>query len=367
MEKEIEKSTEEVAEVTPVVDEIKADETVVVEDKPTEEIKEEEGKGFDPSAFAEVVPEKVEDEVAKKEDEVDGDEGGSGEIDWVTDEEEEKKKEEEVVAPIVKVDGEDPLKKEEEAPVVSDAWKGVVSDLGLDADKFETIEQFKEHLVTVENENNELRNASGSNATSESITRLEALKGKDNTELVKLSLEKDGFEGQDLDDAVDKYIDNGMIDIEAQKIRKTIDNAIVNEQNKVTQSTVDAEAKQQQEHEESVKALEEHVGKTDTMFGFKMSKDEEGLEKVQKAHVKYITSGSFMNDVFKNEESVSEVAWFTRNKEVIMKAMANRSLQQGKDAILNDIREPEVVGTQRFRDPSGKSEFDPKKFGAEKN
>jgi regulator of replication initiation timing len=179
-----------------------------------------------------------------------------------------------------------------------------------------------------------------------------------------LSLEKDGFEGEALQDAVDKYIDNGLLEIEAKKIRNTIDKAIVGEQNKETQSTVDADAKQQQEHAESVKQLEEHISKTDTMFGFKMAKDEESLKQVQQGHAKYITSGKFLDDVFESQESLAEAAWFVKNKSVIIKAIANKNLQKGKQAVLDDIREPEVVSPQRFRDPEGSNEFDPSKFSA---
>jgi hypothetical protein len=241
----------------------------------------------------------------------------------------------------------------------TESFKAVADELGL---KFETIEELKEHLIKVEDENNKLRTSSGSSATNDAITKLTNLKNKDSEELVRLSLEKQGFTGEELEDAVDKYIDNGMIDIEAKKIRNTIDNAIVNEQNKLTQSTVDADAMQQKEHEESVKKLGEHLSQTKTMFGLAMAKDEESLGKVQQGHLKYITSGKFMEDVFKDDASLSEAAWFVKNKDIIIRAISNENLQKGKQAILDDISEPEVINTQRFKDPSGTNEFDPKKF-----
>lgn len=344
-----------VVEDSPVVN----DEKVDIVDNNTDD------KGsidFDPSAFTDIPVKKTEDDTTQDDDEVKN-EG----LDWVTDDND-KPKDEDVVNDNPKDEVVDNPKSEDNAPkkVSEDAFKQVAEGLGLDTEQFETVEQLKEHLVSVEEENNKLRNSSGSNATNDAVQRLEALKNKEDEELVKLALEKDGFEGDKLDDAVDRYIDNGLIDIEAQKIRNTIDNAIVNEQNKITQSTVDADATQQQEHQESVRKLEEHIKKTDTMFGFKMAKDNDSLQDVQQGHTKYITSGKFMNDVFANEESLAEVAWFTRNKEVIIKAIANQSLQKGKKAILDDIREPEVVSPQRFRDPEGSNEFDPKKFSARK-
>jgi hypothetical protein len=100
------------------------------------------------------------------------------------------------------------------------------------------------------------------------------------------------------------------------------------------------------------------------MFGFKMAKDPESLKQVQQGHAEYIKSGKFMDDVFANDESLAEAAWFVRNKKVIINAIANKNLQKGKQSILDDIREPEVVSPQRFRDPEGSNEFDPQKFGA---
>lgn len=354
---------DEVVKDDVVVDDVVVEDNPVVNDEKVDIVDNDtDDKGsidFDPSAFTDIPVKKTENDTTQDDDEVKNDG-----LDWVTDDNDQEEKVENKEKPLV--ESETTIRDDAPKKVSEDAFKQVAEGLGLDAEQFETVEQLKEHLVSVEEENNKLRNSSGSNATNDAVQRLEALKNKEDEELVKLALEKDGFEGDKLDDAVDRYIDNGLIDIEAQKIRNTIDNAIVNEQNKITQSTVDADATQQQEHQESVRKLEEHIKKTDTMFGFKMAKDNDSLQDVQQGHTKYITSGKFMNDVFANEESLAEVAWFTRNKEVIIKAIANQSLQKGKKAILDDIREPEVVSPQRFRDPEGSNEFDPKKFSARK-
>ncbi len=364
------KPSEEVVENAPV------NETPASEgsEKPEAKSEEKESVDFDPSAFSDVKVvntevEKPDSEItegaaaseegketipATEEKPVDAQEG----LEWVTDEvipteEAEAPKPDEVIPADKPVD---------EAPkkVSDDSFKQFSDELGL---KFETMDEMKEHLKAIEEENNQLRNASGSGAKNEAINSLESLLNKENEDLVRLSLEKDGFSGEELDDAVDRYIDNGLIDIEAKKIRNTISNAIVNEQNKITQSTVDADAKQQQEYAESVRKLEEHISKTETMFGFKMAKDPESLKQVQQGHAEYIKSGKFMDDVFANDESLAEAAWFVRNKKVIINAIANKNLQKGKQSILDDIREPEVVSPQRFRDPEGSDEFDPKMFG----
>ena len=350
--------TEEVAEEVTPVEEKKEDVVVpeVVEDVIVEEkVDDSDADKFDANAFSDapVVKEKedkeeVEEEVVAEDDNDDG-------ITWAGYDEEEDAVTEE--APVV----EDKIveSKEEPQTVSKEAFNQVATELGL---KFENIDEMKEHLTMLEEENNKLRKHSGSGATSVAVQKLQDLRSKSDEDLVKVSLEKDGFEGEDLQDAVDKYIDNGLIGIEAKKIRNTIDKAIVNEQNKVTQSTVDADAKQEAEYKKSVLQLGEHISKTETMFGFAMAKDKESLGKVQQGHFKYISSGKFMDDVFKDDQSLSEVAWFVKNKDTIIKAISNKSLQQGKQAILDDIREPEVINTQRFKDPKGGDSFDPKAF-----
>jgi hypothetical protein len=330
--------TSENAEAAPVVENEETEIIPVVE----EVLVGDENKEFDVNAFADI-------STPKKEEVVIEDDGGGEEIlNWASYDEEDVhvEKPSEVVV--------------EAAPVIpsTDGFKAVADELGL---KFETVGELKQHLIDIEEENNKLRASSGGGATNETVTKLTNLKNKDSEELVRLSLEKQGFTGEELTDAVDKYIDNGMLEIEAKKIRNTIDNAIVSEQNKITQSTVDSDATQQREHDESVRKLGEHISKTETMFGLSMAKDKDSLAKVQQGHLKYISSGKFMEDVFKDDASLSEAAWFVKNKDTIIKAISNKSLQQGKQAILDDIGEPEVIKTQRFKDVESDS-FDPKAF-----
>ena len=358
--------TEEVREETPVLEEtnenVSDSESNPEIDADTDGDKEME---FNPTAFSDV-PVKVADDTEatadgddkdeekgeKKDGELDGDEAKDA-LDWASyddDDIQEKPVSEDVV---------ENVKEEVQASTDKDAFKQVSEELGL---RFDDIEEFKNHLIELEAENDKLRTNSSGVATNSAIQELEELRSKGNEDLVRLSLEKEGFKGDDLEDAVDKYIDNGMLEIEARKIRNTIDNAIGAEQKKVTQSTLDSDATQQKEHEDNVRALESHIKETKTMFGFQMAKDEESLAKVHKGHIKYITSGKFADEVFKDSESISKAAWLWKNQETIMNAIANKNLQKGKEAILNDIREPEVVEAQRFKGPKDSDGFDAKAF-----
>jgi len=333
---------------------------------------EDEKDGFDPNKFLDDIPIKKEDTEENKLDEegntIEDEKKDEDELIWNDFEEEEvvdeenQEKLDEHGKPIVDEDISNVDNNEKETEVTTEAFNQVATEIGLDTEKFKSISDFKEHLEALEAENESLRNNNISGQTNKKITTLTDLKNKDDEELVRLSLEKEGFEGEDLEEAVDKYIDNDMLKIEAKKIRFTIDKAIETEKRNITQSNSETDAKQQKEHEESVRLLGEHIAKTETMFGYPMAKDKESLVKVQQGHLKYISSGKFMADVFKDDASLSETAWFVRNKDVILKAVANSNLQKGKSAILNDIEEPEVNNVQRFKSPNNDHEFDPKAF-----
>jgi len=363
MGKEDEIITEEVVkETAPIEDKVKEDAPVVEDviiDKKEDEGEGEKEKEFDVNAFSDkpaIPKEEVKEEVVAEEVVADDDDGS---FKWA-----EYSEEEEVAEVVATTEDDKPVIEE----VVSDnnGFQAVAKELGL---KFENIDEFKEHLVKLEEDNNKLRQGFSAGATNENIDKLKALSANTDEDLVRKSLEKEGFAGDKLETAVSKYIDNDMLDIEAQKIRNTINKAIVTEQAKITQSTVEADAKQQKEYEESVKSLGEHIKGTKTMFGLEMAKDEESLGKVQQGHFKYIESGKFMDEVFKDDQSLTEASWLWRNRDTIMKAIANSNLQKGKAAILDDIRNPEVIKSQRFKDPKGSDEFDPKVFtyGASKN
>lgn len=218
------------------------------------------------------------------------------------------------------------------------------NEVGLDV---ESKEDFVNKLKALEEENEKLRQNQGSGVTNEKITNLSGLKDKTDEDLVRLDLEKQGFTEEEVNEAIDTFIDSGLLGIEAKKIRKTIDRAIDNERKKEIQSNVDEEAMLEQQRQQSIKELGEHINKSETMFGFKMAKNEEELHKVREGHLKYITSGKFLNDITSNNESLSEAAWLWKNKDVILNAMRNSGVSRGKSEILNEITNAEVNTSKR--------------------
>ena len=100
------------------------------------------------------------------------------------------------------------------------------------------------------------------------------------------------------------------------------------------------------------------------MFGFKMSKDDKDLPKVREGHFEYINSGQFLKDALKDPETITEVAWFVKNKDVIINALQNRGKQTAKKELLNNIGAHSTSDSNNFyaQSDDDNQEFDPKKF-----
>lgn len=238
-------------------------------------------------------------------------------------------------------------------------FASLAEEMGLSAT---SKEEFKTQLQELEAENKRLREGHTGGFENDKTKRLSDLKAKTDEELVRLDLQKQGFNEDEISNAIDTYTDNGTIGIESMKIRKTIDRAINNEKNISIQNAKTEEAKLSQEREESIESLKGYMNEQTEMFGMKMAKDEVSLGKVQKAHTKYITSGKFMSEITESNEAISQASWMWKNRDVIFKALTSKGLNQGKKDILDDIGNIEVSSKGGFVDPGGESDFDANKF-----
>lgn len=232
-------------------------------------------------------------------------------------------------------------------------------DFGL---KAKNKEEFRNELKSIQEENERLKK--NYPKTNEKIDTYEKLVNLEDNELVRQNLIADGFKGEDLENAVERYLDNGLIDIEAKKIRNTLNNAIVAEKQAIVDSDAQEDAKQIQEREEGITKLNSFLSSTDEMFGFKMAAPE-NIDNVRKTHQEYITSGNFLQEITKDSKALAESAWLWRNKEVILKAMLNQGFNKGTANVINQIGNPDPdAGTRTFVDPKDGTEFDAKKFAA---
>lgn len=244
-----------------------------------------------------------------------------------------------------------------EGSLTDDHYVAFAKELGIEAN---SLDELKTALKTLETENEQLK--STGTVTNDKITKLQGYKKLSTEELVRKDLEAQGFKGDELETTLDTLKDNGMLDIEARKINNAIDKAVELEKNSLTQRSQEEDAKQLASRDKNVKELQTYLGTQDEMFGFKMAKDEESLVKVRDDHHKYITSGSYLNEITKDNQSLAESAFLWKNRKVLFNALKNNGLQQGRAEVLNDLGLPDDNKTVRLPDPGGKGEFDPKKF-----
>jgi hypothetical protein len=259
----------------------------------------------------------------------------------------------------IKAAAEEKAKKEKEKA-------GQKSDLNLDEFKELGIEakdkdELKAKIKATLDENEQLKAGTVKN---EKLDFYRKVLNLDDKELLKKELAAQGFEGQELEDAIATYEGNGTLAIEAKKIRNSLNNAITRETIAEKERIKQSESARRQQKAEAQKLLKDHLGKTDTMLGFKMGKNPQEIEKRKEDHFRYIDSGKFVQEIFDSPEALSDAAWFHRNKKTIMKALMNKGSQTAKAEFLNNIGNPTKVNSDSHQPPgdTGDKEFNPKKF-----
>jgi hypothetical protein len=231
-------------------------------------------------------------------------------------------------------------------------------EVGLEV---KTKEEFKEVYQSLQKENELLKKDYPEK--NEKIDNLQNLIKLEDKELVERSLLADGFEGAELENAMERMFDNDMIDIEAKKVRNTLNKAIASEREVIIDEKRNQTAKQEKDREESIKSLNDYLNSTEEMFGFKMAGTPEKTNEIRKSHQEYIVSGKFLQDITQTEKSLADCAWLWANKDVILKAMQTKGFNSGRRDVLDQIGNPDANANSRtFADPKGSGEFNPGKF-----
>jgi regulator of replication initiation timing len=243
--------------------------------------------------------------------------------------------------------------------ISDEQFQAFKTELGLEAN---SIDELKKSMQEIVEENERLR--TGGPLTNDKIKRFQEFKKLNSEELVKKDLEAQGFSGEKLTETIDTLKDNGLLDIEATKVRNAIDRAIKREEDGLMNRSKEADAKQQADREKSVKQLKGYIDEQTEMFGFKMAKDEESLAKVRENHHKYITSGSFLTEITKSEETLAQSAWLWKHRDTILRALGSKGKQSGRQELLNELGNPETNAKGGFTNPGGNGEFSPSKFNA---
>ena len=239
-------------------------------------------------------------------------------------------------------------------------FKQFANELGLEANN---IDEIKTSLETLVKENKELKEeVKYSGNTNKKIEDLENFLKLDDENLMRKSLEADGMAGDKLENVIDKYTDTGLLEVEALKIRSTLDRAIQSERQSIVKSDEADVAKQQESRTESVKSFTEYMQSQDSLFGFKLTGDPDKLPSVRENHVNYVTSGDYLSEITSSEQNLAESSWLWRNRKVLQKAFSNNGRQNGRAEILDKIGNPDKTTSSTFSEPGNSNEFDPQKF-----
>lgn len=247
------------------------------------------------------------------------------------------------------------------APTLKDFdFNSLSEELGIEV---KSKEDFKSYIDSIKEENEKLKN--NFPKKNENIDGYENLLKLEDKELVKQGYIADGFDGEDLENVLGKLEMNDMLEIEAKKIRNTVNKAIDAEKQAIIDEEKNIVAKQEDERQESMRALKTHLDSRNEMFGMKISKEEDEIQKIRDDHYNYIVSGSYLKEITESEKSLAESAWLWKNRKVLLKAFESRGFNRGTKKLFDEIGRPDAnAGTRTFANPKGSGEFNPEKFTA---
>jgi hypothetical protein len=236
-------------------------------------------------------------------------------------------------------------------------YETLSNELGIEVKSKEDLIQKYNDL---KNQVEEARQLKEGVVTNKKIEAWQSYINLDDEKLVAADLKAQGFNADEIAEALDVYKDNGTLSIEGKKIRKTLSNYISQEQKTVLETKNKEAEKSSKEAEEARKNIKAKLDTTETMFGFKIAKDETELTKVRQNHYKYITE-KFLSDITSNEDNIIKASWLWRNKDTILNSLKNSGVQKGKEEVIRSLTNPDV-GTSTRIIPGEDKGFDPKKF-----
>lgn len=249
------------------------------------------------------------------------------------------------------------------AGISNEFFSSLKEKIGVEVKNEEELGQVLEHLAV---QNMELKKASeAAGVTNDRIKKIETILKMEDEEILRKDFELNGFNEDQINKAIETLQDNGTLDIEALKIRKNLENYVVNERTREVEARREAYAMREQQTAKEQEELKNYLSKTDSMFGLKMAKTDAGVEKAREKHFSYITSGDFFGEITKDNESLAQVAWLWKYKDKILKAMTNRGDSTGKRQVLDNMENPSKKITKTLPDADNSGGFDPSLFLAE--
>ena len=263
----------------------------------------------------------------------------------------EKPEEEEAVSEEVEEDWDAPVQSEtteevegkKEAGELDLDWSRFAEELGIEGSSKEDLIQAL-NSPFIEQPKNDV------------ITKLNEYLQYSDRELVAAEMKTDGMEEFEIEEAIDKMEDSGVLKREAYRIKRQLNAAVETEKTKFYKEKQQEQLSAKEKVGRNKKELQGHLKELQTFMGGRVTKGQ-----AQEAY-KYITSGKMAEDIWNSHDNASEVAMFMLFKDKFAKILRSQGLEDGKASILNDITSPSLSSKGRVKTNLKKSGFDPSAF-----
>ena len=224
-------------------------------------------------------------------------------------------------------------------------WDVVAEQLGLEGAS-------KEDIVKALNSKNEPE------ASNDVTEKYEGYLKLTDRELLAADMKATGMDEYDVDESLDRMEDSGMLKHEALKIRKQLRNAIRNEKVSIQNKKEDEAKQKSQAQEQARKDLQAELKGFKSYLGGKVTVQQ------RKDLYKYITTGSFNEDIYKTHANVAEAAFLWKNRKQIQKMLRSQGFEDGKGSVLDNLTNKGGRGNSKPKRKTG-SGFDPSAFMGE--
>ena len=232
--------------------------------------------------------------------------------------------------------------KEESADSEGVNWDAVAEELGLEGSS-------KEDIIKA------LNTKSSPEVKNDTTTKYEGYLQLTDRELLGADMKATGMDEYDVDDSLDRMEDSGMLKHEALKIRKQLKNAIRTER---------ASVKEKKESESQGKVETQEAARKDLqkeLKGFKNYLGGKVTVEQRKDLYKYITTGSFNEDIYKSHANVAEAAFLWKNRSQIQNMLKSQGFEDGKGSVLDNLSNRGGRGNSKPKYKTG-SGFDASAF-----
>tara|TARA_R100001082_G_scaffold93150_1_gene59913 strand:+ start:3297 stop:4313 length:1017 start_codon:yes stop_codon:yes gene_type:complete len=224
-------------------------------------------------------------------------------------------------------------------------WDRVAEELGIEGAS-------KEDIINTINELSQPKQEIKSDA----ITAYSNLLKLGDRDLLAEEMKADGMEEYDIEDALDKMEDTGILKRESARIKRQLKGALNTEKKKIEEQQINERKSNDESTAQNKKELQSHLKEINTYFGGRVKESE------KKDLYKYIISGKFNDDIYESHANVAEVAWMWKNKERLKKILRTEGFEAGKAHVLNKITSPSTNRTSRPATKIKSGKFDVTEF-----